>query len=65
MSLREGFPPDNEQDKRGPPLTLHAPDLGRVFAVASHGTHTIILNLTSCIHLAHFSLSGYNASVKP
>lgn len=37
MSLREGFPPDNDEDKRGPPLTLHAPDLGRVFAVASHG----------------------------
>ncbi|CAG5099659.1 Similar to Pal2: Peptidyl-alpha-hydroxyglycine alpha-amidating lyase 2 (Drosophila melanogaster) [Cotesia congregata] len=44
MSLREGFPPDNEQDKRGPPLTLHAPDLGRVFAVASHGNTLYAVN---------------------
>ncbi|KAH0539325.1 peptidyl-alpha-hydroxyglycine alpha-amidating lyase 2-like [Cotesia glomerata] len=44
MSLREGFPPDNEQDKRGPPLTLHAPDLGRVFAVASYGNTLYAVN---------------------
>ncbi|XP_057326058.1 peptidyl-alpha-hydroxyglycine alpha-amidating lyase 2-like [Microplitis mediator] len=44
MSLREGFPPDNDEDKRGPPLTLHAPDLGRVFAVASHGNTIYAVN---------------------
>lgn len=45
MSLRTGLGMDSD-DKRGPPLTLQQPDLGRVFAVAAHGNvHSLIIPL--------------------
>ncbi|XP_015120030.1 peptidyl-alpha-hydroxyglycine alpha-amidating lyase 2 [Diachasma alloeum] len=41
IGLRMG---SNNDEKRGPPLTLHQPDLGRVFAIAAHGNTLYAVN---------------------
>lgn len=51
--------------KESPPLTIHAPDLGRVFAVAAHGNMLYAVNgpTSSMIPISGFTIDPRSETI--